>query len=222
MRLKQTDNHSAGFSRADLLICLAAVALLGTVAISVPGTSMERSDSAICANNLRQIGRAFQMWASDHGGQNPWWVHYNDGGSFIGGQPPPGNLLNVPGLGPSPAALRNNTWVQFAYVGQELQTPAVLVCPADRSKVRATSFSNNSSNGLFSANFQNRANSYLIGAHAVSQWPSSLLSGDRSLKEHFVNSSCSANLGVASGISMVPPSAPGWTSDLHPTGGNLL
>ena len=220
MRLKAFTKCSDGFTRGDLVGCVGAIALLATIAISVMGTGAERNDAAVCANNLRQIGRAFQMWASDHGGQNPWWTHYSDGGSFMTSGAPP--VFNVPGLGPVPTALRNNTWVQFGFVGQELQNAALLVCPADLSRSRARTFSNNPTNGFFSANFQHRANSYIIGTHAVLQVPSSMLSGDRSLKEHYVSSSCSANVGVASGISMVPPSAPGWTSDLHPDGGNLL
>ena len=214
---------TSGYTRVDLLFAIATVALLGTVGLSVPGSSAVRSDSAVCANNLRQIGRAFQMWATDHGGQNPWWVHWTDGGSFVTstGAQPPGGLLNVPGLGPVPASLRNNTWFQFGFVSPELQTPAILLCPTDRSKVRAKTFSNNPADGFYALSFQNRAHSYLIGTHAVAQVPSSMLSGDRSLKESFINGSCSANVGSVFGISTSPFSY-GWTSDLHPDGGNLL
>ena len=220
----QLRKETSAYSRLDLLVAIATIALIGMVGLSVLGSSAVRSDSAVCANNLRQIGRAFNMWASDHGGQNPWWVHYNEGGSFIpfNGPPPPGGLLNVPGIGPVPAALRNNSWLQMAYIGPELQNAALLVCPTDRTKFRAKEFSNNSTNGLFSPNFQNRGNSYLIGLHGISQYPSSMLSGDRSLKEDIASTGCTANVGTAAGIIVFPPSPAGWSSDLHPDGGNLL
>jgi len=224
MHLAFRNNGRAAYSRVDLIAALGAVALLGTVGLSGLASSAVRSDSALCGNNLRQVGRAFHMWASDHGGQNPWWVHYNDGGSYIpgGGPQPPGGLLNIPGLGPVPAGLRYNAWVQLTYISQELRNPSLLVCPADRTKTRAKTFSNNPTNGLFAPAFQNRANSYLIGTHAMVQWPSEILSGDRSLKEDSANASCSANIGPVSSINVIQGSAPGWTSDLHPDGGNLL
>ena len=93
---------------------LAGVGLLGSLGLSVLANTGERSDLVVCGNNLRQVGRAFHMWASDHGGENPWWTSYADGGSYVPfGPPPPGGVINVPGYGSAPAALRANAWVQL-------------------------------------------------------------------------------------------------------------
>ena len=217
-----------GFTRIELLAVLAAIGLLSALGVSVLASTAVRNDIAVCANNLRQVGRAFRMWASDHGGENPWTVSYTDGGCYIrpSGPLPPGGILNVPGAGPVPAGARNNAWFHFAFVSQELRTPEPLVCPTDRTKVRARTFSNNSTDGYFFIGMRDRATSYIIGPHAVSQAPWSMLSGDRTLKEDFVNSTCSANLGTVSGISLVPRPPPasfsGWNPGLHPNGGNLL
>ena len=32
----------------------------------------DRSARIGCVNNLRLIGRAFQLWSGDHEGENPW------------------------------------------------------------------------------------------------------------------------------------------------------
>ena len=222
MQRKLRIRSRQAFTRVELLIALASVGLLGTVGISVLASSAIRNDSAVCANNLRQVGRAFHMWASDHGGENPWWTSYTDGGSYVrpGGPPPPGGILNVPGMGPVPAALRGNAWVHFAYIGPELRNAGALVCPTDRTKVRAQDFSS-STGGYFSLPFRDRATSYFIGMHAVSLFPSSMLGGDRSIRETSVDANCVVNVGPLSMLFLVG-GARGWNTDLHPGGGNIL
>jgi len=222
MRLKVCNKAKHGFTRLELVVVLLTITLLGTVAFSVLGNTFTRTDLAVCSNNLRQIGRAFQMWASDHGGENPWWTPYTSGGSFIppGGPLPPGNSITIPGAGLLPVTLRNQVWFQFGFIGEELRTPALLVCPSDAVRVRAQTFSSNSTNGYFHPNFQTRANSYFIGAHALQQFPFTMLSGDRSIKDHGQNSSCLVNVGGISVIYLY--GSQGWTTTLHPISGNLL
>ncbi|HKQ36618.1 MAG TPA: hypothetical protein VJ063_00995 [Verrucomicrobiae bacterium] len=208
-----------GFTRVEVAIVLASVTLIGATGFTVLGDTRERSERVVCANNLRQIGRAFNMWASDHGGENPFWTHYEDGGTYFpsGGTPPPGSVYNIPGIGRLPAALRNNAWFHFAVINQELRTPAVLVCPSEQNKVRGKDFSSRSE-GYLSSTHQDRATSYLVGLHALQQYPSSILSGDRTLRADSFNTVCNANVGVASYIS----SRSGWVSGLHNGSGNLL
>ena len=225
MYLESRKYDCAAYTRGDLLAVLGAVGLLGTIGLSGLASSAVRSDSAVCGNNLRQVGRAFNMWTSDHGGENPWWVSYIDGGSYVRPGTPVPPMIDVPGAGPLPSALHANAWFQFAFISQELTTPAVLVCPTDRTKTRAQEFSNNSGRGYFAVAFQNNATSYFIGAHSISLFPSAMLSGDRSLKEENFNSGCPANMGVMSSMILGTPSFPvrrTWSSNLHPSGGNLL
>ena len=204
-------------------MALTSVALLGAVGFSALANANTRSDLAVCASNLRQVGRAFHMWASDHGGENPWWVSFSDGGSYIkpGGPQPPGGVFNVPNAGPLSVNLRNNPWLQFAFINQELRTPALLACPAHRLNRRAETFSNEPTNGYFHFEMQNRATSYFIGLHAFSQSPSSMLSGDKSILPDTLNQSCSANVGLASMIEL-DGSVQGWGDFLHPKAGNIL
>lgn len=205
-----------------MLIVLATVGLLGSLALSVLGSGATRSDLAVCANNLRQVGRAFHMWSSEHGGNNLWWTSVYDGGLFVPSNEglPPNATVFIPGLGAVPLSLRNNAWFQFAPITSQLQTPRVLVCPSDPTRVRTTNFSN-AAGGFFHASAQNRALSYIVGLHAVRHFPSSILSGDRSLREDYQTSGCSANVGTVSSLDL-DGSPGGWLPDLHLNSGNLL
>jgi hypothetical protein len=223
MGIQASTSTRRGFTRIELAIVIASITFLGAMGARVLGDNRERSERVLCANNLRQVGRAFHMWASDHGGENPFWTHYRDGGSYFasGTPPPPGNFYTIPGVGAFPAAVRNNAWLQFAFINQELRTPGLLLCPSEQSKLRAQDFSTStSSNGYLSVNFRDRATSYIVGLHAVNQNPSSILSGDRTLKPDSVGNICVANVGVALGI--FAPSRSGWLPGLHDAGGNLL
>jgi hypothetical protein len=221
MGIQASTNTKRGFTRIELAIVVACVTLLGAMGATVLGDNHERSERVLCANNLRQVGRAFHMWASDHGGENPWWTPYASGGSLIRNTDPPPGSFNVPGAGPMLASLRNNAWFQFAFINQELRTPGLLLCPSEKNKVRAQNFSTSaSSNGYLSSAFQDRATSYIVGLHAMHQFPSSVLSGDRTLKADSVQGNCNANVGIAYGI--FGPSRSGWLPGLHDGGGNLL
>jgi len=208
-----------GFTRIELLTVLAAAGLLTALGASVMGSSAARTDLIVCANNLRQVGRAFNVWASDHGGENPWWVSYKEGGSLVRNTEPRPSTISVPGLGPAPTGLRQNAWFQFAFISQELQTPTVLVCPTDREKFRAENFS--TEGGYMSAGFQDHATSYFVGLHAFGTIPNSMLSGDRTIKENLVNVDCSASISATLNI---PRGGPyGWLPGLHESRvGNLL
>ena len=220
----ETHSHihpQSGFTRIELAAVLAAVSLIGAMGLTVLGDNRERSERVVCANNLHQVGRAFHMWASDHGGENPFWTSYRDGGSLIrSGDPlPPGGVFTIPGVpGIWLASLRNTAWLQFAFINQELPAPAVLLCPSEQNRVRAQDFSSTPSKGYLSSNFRDRATSYIIGLHAMDQYPSSILSGDRTLREEGTDSSCNANVGVVSRIS----GTSGWLPFLHNGSGNVL
>lgn len=222
MGIQSQTKTQHGFSRIELAIVVACVTLIGAMGRTVLGDNRERSERVVCANNLRQVGRAFNMWASDHGGENPFWTHYTEGGTYfaIVSVPPPGSVYNLPGISPLPISLRNNAWFHFAVINQELRTPGILVCPSEQNKTRAQDFSSDRSKGYLSVNHQSRATSYIVGVHAMNQHPSSILSGDRTLRMDSVGSGCNANIGTIEGI--YSPSRSGWLPGLHGRAGNIL
>src|SRR4051812_46468291 len=65
---------TAAFTRVELFICLATLTLLALVVCPVKArqrTLATHTENLVCRANLRAIGRAFQLWASDHNDINP-------------------------------------------------------------------------------------------------------------------------------------------------------
>src|SRR5262245_33734498 len=89
------------FTRVDLLIVIAVIVLLAAVVLPALANNRFRSDRVICANNLRQIGMAMQLWANDHNELPPYDVPAAEGGT----------------LG---HALAPNAWLHFSWVSNEL------------------------------------------------------------------------------------------------------
>ena len=198
------------------------VSLLIAVGIAGGASTRDRSERAVCMSNLRHIGRAFNMWASDHGDENPFIVNYADGGTRVGSITSP--VMVVPGMQGVvyPFGLRNNVFIQFLWIHRELQTPQVLVCPSDQDSKRASEFSNASGRGFLDNQFQNNAVSYFIWLHALRELPNSILSGDRHIRYNGINSACGANVGNAIAINAAPDANLGWRNQIHGERGNYV
>jgi hypothetical protein len=197
-------SSSRAFTRTELLATLVALFLLGAVALPLLAGSKPRSERVLCLNNLRQIGVALNLWATDHGNLYPWRV-----------QPPEG----VRG-----AAQTGNPWYSFAWVSNELATPKVLMCPADKTKRMASSWGFEAEDGFLNASNRNNALSYAVGLDAFGDNPNHVLSGDRNLNSGGLLSGCSAlSGGSVPAFRTSPPDAfVGWTDRLHYSSGNTL
>src|SRR5437763_15248724 len=82
MKERNWPASSRAFTRLELAVVLAALVLLAGVCLPVLASSKLRGEQAMCFNNLREIGRAFHQWASDHGERNPWVTPVSEGGTF--------------------------------------------------------------------------------------------------------------------------------------------
>jgi len=201
-----TASSSAAFTRLESLTVLLMLLLLVSLAWPVLAGQRARSERAVCSNNLRQVGQAFRIWASEHGDLNPWlleytgWLKHSKGGT-----------RNHP--------LGQEAWLHFSWVSNELHTPAVLACPADASVRVATDFGAASGRGFLNRAFAGRAVSYVISAHSRYDDPQSLLSGDRNVRPSSLEG-CSYNLVLPGWREGANP--PSWTNALHGLSGNLL
>ncbi len=189
------------------------LALLACVALPLMASPKLHNQRAVCASNLRQIGRALQLWGNDHGDQTPWATEFSDGGM----RNPPAN---------SPLILiHNNAYVYYNWISNELVTAQPLACPADSAKRPATDFSRLPGVGLNNPAFLNNAVSYFIGLHASSDYPQSVLCGDRNLKYASIGA-CSLGPTAAANIPFVAVSgsAVAWldSPSIHGETGNLL
>ena len=110
------------------LICLGVVALLtatvGCKKSDEGGHADEPYQQHItCVNNLKQIGLGFRIWQGDHKDKSPFEVSTNEGGVL--------ELVKVKD------GLRQNGYLIFQCMSNELRSPILLVCPQDKSKVIA-------------------------------------------------------------------------------------
>ncbi|MCO5052506.1 MAG: hypothetical protein M9920_09400 [Verrucomicrobiae bacterium] len=83
--------------------------------------------SAACVAQLKQIGLAFRMWAADHNDKFPFNTSTGAGGTQ--------ELCSRGGDGFDASAS-----VHFQVMSNELNSPKILVCPADTAKHPATDF----------------------------------------------------------------------------------
>jgi hypothetical protein len=190
-----------------LVVVLAAIAVF--LCAGFPIGARQRSLSSqterlMCQGNLGQIGRAYQLWASEHGDQNPFMVEPTDGG--------------IKGV-----AAANNLWFQFAWISNELRTPKLLVCPSDSHTTRiARDFSSRPDGGFLNPNYRNNAVSYFLGLHTFRDNPGAILAGDPNVTVSLPGGLCSySGLSAVSTMSAFnPPSF--WTNAVHGLEGNVL
>lgn len=192
------------FTRMDLLVVVVVVTLLAAVVLPALASNRTRSDRVVCANNLRQIGIALQIWGNNHGDQILWNVDMVEGGTRL-------------------HPLSANTWFHFAWLSNELASPRIVFCPSDTGRP-ALDFTGDPAVGYIHPNFANRATSYFLNAHPYGRLPGEeMLAGDRNLPTQGASSTCSMLAAVSTTRACPVPLSFGWTNGLHGTSaGNLL
>jgi type II secretory pathway pseudopilin PulG len=172
-----------GFTLVGLLIIIAVLGILAAMLIPALVSAKGKSKRIQCVNNLKQDGLAFRLWEGDNGDKYPMAVSTNKGGTME-------------------YAEGGNTFRHFQVMSNELNTPKILVCPAD-DRTAAASF----------ARLKNQNVSYFVGLDATDVRPQMLLTGDRNVTN-----------GIApehSILKLVPDQPAGWTEALHNRVGNI-
>lgn len=154
-----------------------------------------------CISNLKQIGLAYQIFASDNDDKFPWQVT---------------NSL----------AFRNErlAWLPYQAMSNELQSSKVLCCPEDKSRVGfiASDFNlGKSMNERSLARLGNNAVSYFTAVDVTRSLPQAILAGDRNLAPSETAPAYSSRGGVVK----IPVSSVWSTHEsnrLHDNQGNIL
>lgn len=199
---------SHAFTRVELAAVVAALALLGFLAVPLFALNKSDSERLVCFNNLRLIGRGVQAWAGDHNQQFSWrTLQLPDGGS----RPPAG------GFKPGAA------WFEYAWLSNELVTPKILACPSDTGVRRAASFTTDPNGGFMFVAYRNNSVSYPLHLDGSIDAPKSWLSGDRNFRSDFSGGSCSAGVNSVNTIMLNPfLGNVSWSNAVHGPFGHVL
>jgi len=160
---RSTTNAVLAFTLIELLIVIAFLAILLAMVGGGPSRKAKSKAQQInCVNNLKAAGVSFRLWAGDNGGKYPISATFTNENWF------------------QQTALTNGTGAPYMYqvfqvMSNELGTPRMLVCPADRDRTYATNLG-----GHFTA-LGNIAVSYFVGKDADEKNPQQFLAGDRNI-----------------------------------------
>lgn len=184
MTTTRRDERGKAFTLTELFIILAVICVMAMFLTPVFMRARQRAQRISCTNQLMQIGLAFKTWALDRTNLYPMQVSRTNGGALE-------------------FAASREVFRCFQVMSNELVTPLVLTCPADRRKP-ARDFASLANSNL----------SYFVGIDGDDEHPSMILAGDRNLTNG------SPPVG---GILTLTTNRPfGWTHEIHNGTGQVL
>lgn len=153
------------FTLVEVLVVLATLALLVMLLIPALGRAKTKANRISCVSCLKNHGLALRIFATDNQGLFPFQISTN---GIVGT-----NRNSSIGRGTLEYAHdAANAWRHWALLSNELSTPKILICPADKERIVAPNFRQLTNNGFLS---------YTLGLSGREEDPQSILSGDRNL-----------------------------------------
>ena len=175
----QRNKPSRALTLIEVLVVIALVAILTLILLPATSHRATHAPRAQCLNNLRQVGLAFRSWAKDNDNRFPMEVSFTNGGA---------KELFKEGICSS----------VFKAMSNELNTPKILVCPADRGRSFAK---------IFTSEFSNSNVSYFVSLDAAASNSTMFLTGDRNLTNGFPSQQNILELKTNQTV--------GWTKEIH-------
>jgi type II secretory pathway pseudopilin PulG len=221
MRAPKT-NRPAAFTWIEMMVVIVCVVLLaGFIILPAIARRYYKASHVNCVNNLKNIGLAWRIYATDNNGLYPWQAAVTNRPACV-----PTNYATVPGAALGPA---QGVGAMFSMLSNELSIPKIFLCPSDakRFQLKTNSFA------FLMAPAQtlvrDRAISYFIGTSAKEDEPQSILGGDRNLAggpfgtdPNTPPSQVALRIPYATATNVAAMNSAVWTQDIHQGAGNLL
>jgi prepilin-type processing-associated H-X9-DG protein len=154
----------------ELMMVVAVLAVLAVLTLQWIIRPRARGERIHCANILQAVGLTFRMFATDNEDRFPPMLGTDEGG-----------VKELVHTGPDGAGDPAQTFRVFAAMSNELATPKVVVCSADKSRVAITNFYGMAYATPLAQGGQNASVSYFVNLDADEMQPQAILAGDRNL-----------------------------------------
>ena len=221
MRAPKTNRHAA-FTWIEMMVVIVCAVLLACfIILPAIARRIAKVSPVNCVNNLKNIGLASRIYATDNNGLYPWQAGATNRPISV-----PTNYASVPGAALGPA---QGVAAIFALVTNELSTPKILLCPSDTTRFQLKTNSFAFLMAPAQAPVRDRAISYFIGTSASEEEPQSILGGDRNLAggpfsadTNTPPSQVALRIPYATATNVAAMKSAVWTQDIHQSAGNLL
>ena len=186
-----------GWTLIEVAVVLAIAAIMTGVLLPRLTKARQVTEGTRCRNNLKNVGLAFRIFATDNGGKFPMELSFTNGGTA--------EWLSDP----------QQLWRVFAALSNELAIPILLHCREDSERTPAARWQSSLNAKAEPVFNSNQYLSYFLGLNARESDSSSILGGDRNLATN-------GSALPSSRLLITTESEPRFTPEIHQGKGNLL